>query len=599
MEQQLKKRDEIERKWQWNMEDVYQEESLWKADMQSVREKLTGLEAFKGNLCRELADFRQGITLINEIQFLTEKVYFYAHQKYYEDMSNEKYHGYADRAARLLAEVNEAMAFVTPEIMAASEEKINGYLENDRELDQYRQYFADLFRQKQHVLGREVEEVLAGAGQFSDGAREIFSVFNHVDLKFPSVRDETGREVTLTHGNLILFLENKDRGVRKQAFKALYNSYGKYRHTLAAVYENHLKKDSFYARTRKYASSREMALDDSNIAGQVYDQLIHTVHQHLPLLHHYLELRKKVMGLEELHLYDVYAPMVPDYNKKISYETAKQMVLEGLAPMGEEYVSLLKHGMENGWIDVCENEGKRSGAYSWSVYGTHPYVLLNYQPNLNNVFTIAHEMGHALHSYYSNANQSYTNAGYKIFVAEVASTCNESLLIHHLIKNSTGREEKAFMLNYFLEQFRTTLFRQTMFAEFEEIVHRMADRGEVIGCEKMCEIYYKLNRQYFGENVVVDKEIEMEWARIPHFYSSFYVYQYATGFSAAVALSKKIMEQGAAAVEDYKRFLKAGCSDYPIEILKMAGVDMGSPQPVEDAMEMFGKLLEEFEKTVV
>ena len=463
----------------------------------------------------------------------------------------------------------------------------------------YTQYFNDLFRQKKHILDSQTEAIIAKVKKFSGGAGEIFSVFNNVDLKFPKIKDEKGNEVQLTHSLLNLFLESKNRLVRENAFKGLYSSYSNFKNTLAAVYINNLKKDNFYSEVRKFNSTREMFLEDSNIPGEVYDNLISTVNDNLHLLHRYMEIRKKLLNVEELHLYDVYVPLVDSIKKEISYESAKEMVYEGLKPMGDEYLQILKEGFENGWIDVYENEGKRSGAYSWTTYGVHPYVLLNFQPNLNNVFTIAHEMGHAIHSYYSNKTQSYTNAGYKIFVAEVASTCNESLLINHLINNSTDRLEKAYLINHFLEQFRTTLFRQTMFAEFENIVHKMTDEQESLNGDKLCEIYYGLNEKYFGKDVVIDKEIEMEWARIPHFYNSFYVYQYATGFSAAIALSKKIMEEGESAVEDYKKFLKAGCSDYPIEILKLAGVDMGQKEPVELAMKMFGCLLDEFEELML
>ena len=463
-------------------------------------------------------------------------------------------------------------------------------------MDSYKHYFDDLFRQKSHILSRDAEEILALTQSFSSGANDIFSVFNNVDIKFPVIKDENGTDVQLTHAKLNLFMESSDRNVREAAFKGLYKSYDDYRNTLAAIYINSLKKDKFYATVRKYPSSRAMFLGDGNIPESVYDNLVETVSDNLGLLHRYISLRKKIMNVDELHLYDVYTPLVDAYNKNISYQNAKEMVLEGLKPMGEEYISLLKEGFNNGWIDVYENEGKRSGAYSWSVYGTHPYVLLNFQPNLNNVFTIAHEMGHALHSYYSNTNQSYSNAAYKIFVAEVASTCNESLLINHLINKAEDKKEKAYLINHFLEQFRTTLFRQTMFAEFENIVHGMVDRGEAINCDIMCEKYYELNKKYFGDDIILDKEIEMEWARIPHFYSSFYVYQYATGFSAAVALSKKILDEGEKAVEDYKKFLKAGCSDYPIEVLKYSGIDMSKKEPVVLAMKMFEQLLDEFEK---
>lgn len=596
MDAKLKKRDEISEQFKWRMEDVYAEEGLWEADAEKAMDLIQKLAQYNGRLCENAETFSEVLALINKIEFLVEKVYFYANQKYYEDLGNSRYQTYSDRASELLTYFYSVSSFVEPEFLNEPEEKIFSYIAEDEKLGEYTQYFKDLFRQKKHILDSKTEEILARTKKFSNGAGEIFNVFNNVDLKFPLIKDEDGTEIRLTHSKLNLFLESKDRRVRKDAFQGLYGSYSQFRNTLASIYINNLKKDNFYATVRNYDSSREMFLENSNIPGEVYDNLIATVNENLGLLHRYLSLRKKLMGLSELHLYDVYTPLVDSFKKSISFEEAKEMVLEGLKPMGKEYLELLREGFDGGWIDVYENEGKKSGAYSWSIYGTHPYVLLNYQPNLNNVFTIAHEMGHALHSYYSNENQTYTNAGYKIFVAEVASTCNESLLINHLINSSTDKKEKAYLINHFLEQFRGTLFRQTMFAEFENIVHKMVDEGEPLNGEELCRIYYELNKKYFGTDIVIDKEIEMEWARIPHFYSSFYVYQYATGFSAAIALSKKIMDEGESAVNDYKKFLKAGCSDYPIEILKLAGVDMGKKEPVELAMKMFERLLDKFEK---
>lgn len=596
MEAKLKKRDEISEKFKWRMEDVYADESLWEADVEKSRELMKELDKYNGKLCENAVTFSKALELINQIEFLVEKVYFYANQKYYENLGNSRYQTYSDRAAELLTQFYSVSSFAEPEFLSEPEEKIFSYIEKEENLSQYTQYFRDLFRQKKHILDSKTEELLARTQKFSNGAEEIFNVFNNVDLKFPVIKDENGKEIRLTHSKLSLFLESKDRRVREEAFHGLYGAYSQFRNTLASIYINNLKKDNFYATVRNYESSRKMFLDSSNIPEEVYDNLINTVNENLSLLHRYISLRGKLMNVPELHLYDVYTPLVDSCNKSISYEEAKSMVLEGLKPMGEEYLDLLRQGFDGGWIDVYENEGKKSGAYSWSIYGTHPYVLLNYQPNLNNVFTIAHEMGHALHSYYSNTNQTYTNAGYKIFVAEVASTCNESLLINHLINSSTDKSEKAYLINHFLEQFRGTLFRQTMFAEFENIVHKMVDDGEPLNGEELCKIYYGLNEKYFGKDIVIDKEIEMEWARIPHFYSSFYVYQYATGFSAAIALSNKIMNEGEGAVGNYKKFLKAGCSDYPIEVLKLAGVDMGKKEPVELAMKMFESLLDEFEK---
>ena len=593
----MKTRNEIDDKYKWNMKDVYADEDLWSKDIEKAKELFRRLKEFRGIICRDADSFAECMKLMSEIELLTEKVYFYANQKYHEDLGCSRYQNMAGESTELLTRFYTASSFVEPELLAADEALIRNYLKRE-DLQKFTQYFNNLFRQKEHILSDEAEEILAAAQKISQSPSDIFQVLNNADLKFPEIKDENGEMVRITHSRFGIFLESRDRSVREAAFKQMYAVYGQFRNTIAAIFLASVKKDNFFAEMRKYDSSRQMYLEDGNIPEQVYDNLIETVQEHLPLLHRYVELRKRVLGLEEVHLYDLYVPLVKGVDFNVPFEKAKEMVLEGLKPMGEEYGALLKKGFGEGWLDVYENEGKRSGAYSWSVYGVHPYVLLNYQPNLNNVFTIAHEMGHALHSYYSNENQTYTNSGYKIFVAEVASTCNESLLIHHLLGHTDSKEEKAYLLNHFLEQFRTTLFRQTMFAEFEKITHEMVDSGKTLNQEMLCEIYFELNRKYFGDKIVIDKEIEMEWARIPHFYTAFYVYQYATGFSAAIALSKRILELGEPAVEDYKKFLKGGCSDYPIELLKTAGVDMGSREPVKAAMKVFEELLEELEKLV-
>lgn len=597
MNQVLNKREDIEDKFKWDMTDVYKDEDLWEQDRVKAYENIGEIEKYSKNLCDSKEIFKSGMDIIYSTQLMVERVYFYANQKYHENLGNSKYQKMSNQTDELITAFGLATSFVVPAILACSQEKIAGYLV-DNELVQYKMYLNDVFRQKKHILSEAEEAIVAKTNKFSQGASNIFSVFNNVDIDFPEINDGNGNMVKLTHGNYNTFLTSKNREVRKDAFMAMYHTFAKYKNTLSMVYQTSLNKDSFYADVRKYDSSREMFLDDSNIDGSVYDNLIKTVNENLPIMHKYLEIRKKALNLDELHMYDIYVPIVDVDNKEIDYDKAKEMVLDGLKVMGTEYTDLLKEGFNNRWIDVYENEGKRSGAYSWSVYDTHPYVLLNYQPQLNSVFTIAHEMGHALHSYYSNKNNSYINSEYKIFVAEVASTCNESLLINHLINKSEDDREKAYLINYFLEQFRTTLFRQTMFAEFENIVHKMSDEGEPLNAEIMCDIYYELNKKYYGENMCIDKEIEMEWARIPHFYTAFYVYQYATGFSAAVALSKKILEEGESAVNDYKKFLKSGCSDYPIELLKIAGVDMSSKEPVEMAMEMFENLVNQFEKLI-
>lgn len=445
----------------------------------------------------------------------------------------------------------------------------------------------------------EMEELLASGREVLEGAGNIFSMFNNADVKFPAIKGENGENIEITHGRFIQLLQQKNRRIRKDAFQSLYSVYESYRNTLAATFSTNVKQDIFYARARKYPSSLAMKLDQSDIPEAVYYNLISVVHENLPLLHHYMDMRKRALGVEELHMYDLYVPIVEDDMGRIDYETAKEMVLEGLKPLGEEYQSILKEGFENRWIDVYENIGKRSGAYSWGAYGTHPYVLLNHQDNLNSVFTLAHEMGHAIHSYYSDKNQPIICAGYQIFVAEVASTCNEALLIHDLLEKTKDKGRKAFLLNYYLEQFRTTLFRQTMFAEFEMITHQLAENKEPLSAEKLCEIYHDLNVKYFGEQVVVDKEIDMEWARIPHFYTSFYVYQYATGYSAAIALSARILKEGETAVRDYvEKFLSGGGSKDPISLLKGAGVDMSKKEPIQEALHVFSDLLDQMEEVL-
>lgn len=595
-EQKLKTRDEIDLRDRWAIEDLYKDDEQWTADYDRLKELIPGMTAFRGRLGESAELLLKMQKTYDELNELAEKVYVYANQRLHENTDNSTYQNLASMAQTLLIQLGEACAYIEPELMELPEGTVEKFLEENEELKAYRQYFENMIRQREHVLTKELEELLASVGELAEAPGDIFSMFNNADIRFPEITGEDGEPVEVTHGRFISLLQSQNRQVRRDAFQALYGVYGKYRNTLAATYRANVKKEVFYARARRYDSDLEAALDGSHIPVSVYDNLIDAVHESLPLMHRYVELRKKMLGTEELHMYDLYVPMVADADCRIPFERAKEMVLEGLKPMGEEYLNLLKKGFSERWIDVYENQGKRSGAYSWGAYGTHPYVLLNYQENLNNVFTLAHEMGHALHSWYSDENQPYIYAGYKIFVAEVASTCNEALLIHHLIGTTEDRKQKAYLINYFLEQFRTTLFRQTMFAEFEKITHGLQEKGETLTADKLCEIYYRLNQEYFGDNICVDKEIEMEWARIPHFYTPFYVYQYATGFSAAIALSDRILEKGGEAVEAYKKFLKGGSSMYPLDLLRMAGVDMEQKKPVEDALNVFAQYLEEMER---
>lgn len=594
-EQRLKTRAEVPAEYKWAVEDLYRDDEEWREDYERLKRQIPGISAYRGRLGESAETLLEMQRTWDSLNMLAEKVYVYAGQKLHEDTDNAVYQNFSSMAQALLIQMSEAGSYMEPELMALPEGTIEAFLGENQELQEYRQYFDNMIRQREHVLSQELEELLASAGELAEGPRDIFSMFNNADIQFPEIEGEDGKPVEVTHGRFLVFLQSRNRQVRRDAFHALYSVYGKYRNTLAAVYRANVKQSIFYAKARRYPSDLAAALDGSHIPTDVYDNLIEAVHESLPLMHRYVKLRKKMLGVEELHMYDLYVPMAAEAEKKISFEEAKTMVLEGLKPMGEEYAELLREGFTQGWIDVYENQGKRSGAYSWGAYGTHPYVLLNYQENLNHVFTLAHEMGHALHSWYSDENQPYIYAGYKIFVAEVASTCNEALLIHHLLETSTDKKEKAYLINYFLEQFRTTLYRQTMFAEFEKITHELQEKGETLTADRLCEIYYGLNREYFGKDICIDREIEMEWARIPHFYTPFYVYQYATGFSAAIALSGRILKEGLPAVEDYKKFLRGGSSMYPLDLLRMAGVDMEQKKPVEDALKIFAQYLDEME----
>ena len=589
-------REEIPAEAKWAIEDLYKNDDEWEADFTRLKEHLPELSAYEGRLGESAQTLLSMQRLCDKMNMLAEKVYVYANQRLHENTDNAVYQNLASRAQSLLVEMSERTSYIEPEIMELPEGTIEKYLQENGELRVYGQYFENMIRQKAHVLPGEMEKLLASAGELAESPKDIFSMFNNADIRFPKITGEDDTDVEVTHGRFISLLQSKDQRVRKDAFEALYGVYEKFRNTLAATYRANVKQEVFFARARRYGSDLEGALDGSHIPVSVYDNLIHVVHEHLPLMHRYVKIRKKLLGLDELHMYDLYTPMTENSGEHFSFEDAKKTVLEGLAPMGEEYLSHLKDGFEHGWIDVYENQGKRSGAYSWGAYGTHPYVLLNYQGTLNDVFTLAHEMGHALHSWYSDETQPYIYAGYRIFVAEVASTCNEALLIHHLLKKAKDPKTKAYLINYFLEQFRTTLYRQTMFAEFEKITHGLQEAGEALTAERLCSIYYDLNKAYFGEDICIDRQIEMEWARIPHFYTPFYVYQYATGFSAAIALSGKILREGEAAVEQYKKFLKGGSSMYPLELLRLAGVDMEQKKPVEDALQVFSEYLDEMER---
>lgn len=598
-DRKLNTREEADARCKWAIEDLYKDDEDWKRDYELLKSRIPELTKFRGRLGESAEVLLSMQKLSDELNQLLEKVYVYANQRLHENTDNSTYQNLASQAQGLLVELSESLSFVEPELMELPDGIIETFLDENEELLVYRQYFENIIRQKKHVLPTEQEQLLAAMGEVAESPKDIFSMFNNADIRFPEITGEDGHPVQVTHGRYMSLMQSRNRQVRKDAFEAMYGVYGDWRNTLAAMYRANVKQEAFLAKAHKYTSDLEAALDGSHIPVKVYEQLIEAVHESMPLMYRYMKLRKKLLGVEELHMYDFYVPVIEQDHSEIPFEQAKKTVLEGLAPMGEEYLHLLREGFDHGWIDVYENQGKRTGAYSWGAYGTHPYVLLNYQGTLHDVFTLAHEMGHALHSWYSDEHQPYIYAGYRIFVAEVASTCNEALLIHYLMEQSKkagDRKKTMYLMNYFLEQFRTTLFRQTMFAEFEKITHGLQEQGETLTADRLCEIYYDLNKLYFGEEICVDQEIAMEWARIPHFYTPFYVYQYATGFSAAIALSKQILEQGAPAVEQYKKFLKGGSSMYPLELLKMAGVDMEQKAPVQDALAVFAQYLDEMER---
>lgn len=592
--EQLLKRSEVPAENRWKLEDMFASQKEWDAEYAEVKELIKQAADFQGKL-DSTEKLKACFELDDKLSLLTERLYVYAHMRQDEDTAAPTYQALTQKAKKLSVEAGEALSFVTPEILALPDETLDRFIA-DPSLSAYTFTLTEMKREKAHVLSKAEEALLAQVGNISQAPQTIFSMLNNADLKFPKIKNEEGKEVDLTHGSYIQFLESPDREVRRNAFKAVYETYGKQKNTIAAALSANVNKNVFYSRVRKYPSVLEMSLYGDNIPKEVYTNLIDTIHESLPLMHRYMKLRQKLLGVDELHMYDLFAPLVDEYKMDISFEEAKKITKEGLKPLGEDYLSVLQDGYDKGWIDVYENENKRTGAYSWGAYGTHPYVLLNHNDNLNSMFTLAHEMGHALHSYYSDNALNYRDAQYTIFLAEVASTTNEALLMDYLLNKSTDPKEKMYLLTYYADQFRTTVFRQTMFAEFEKIIHQRAEDGESLTPQDLSAVYYDLNVKYYGKDMVVDKDIEMEWARIPHFYNSFYVYKYATGFSAATSFAKQILEEGKPAVDRYLGFLKSGGSDYSINILAKAGVDMSSPEPIREAMSVFESVIEQMEQ---
>ena len=591
----IPERSEIQEQYKWAIHDIYATDELWEEDLKNAKELLPEIAGFAGKLAESAENLLAYMKLEERIEVIADALGNYAMRKSDEDARDSKYQAMVGRLMSTYVELNASSAFSTPEIMAISDETMEAFYASCPELEKYRRCLNDIRRRRAHVLSPEEEKLLAAAGDVTGSPSKIYSMFNNADITFEDAVDSKGEKHPLSQGTYISYMESEDRVLRESAFKNLYHGYGAYKNTLASIMSAQVKQLQFYAQARKYNSSLEAALDRTNVPTEVYTNLIEAVHKNMDKMHRYVELRKKLLDVDELHMYDIYTPLVEGVDKKSSIEDAKQLVYDALEPLGEDYRAILKQGFENRWIDVYENVGKRNGAYSAGAK-VHPFVLLNYTGTLDSQFTLAHEMGHALHSYLSNKHQAPLDADYVIFVAEVASTCNEALLMEYLLAKTTDKKERAYLINHFLDQFRGTLYRQTMFAEFELNMGKMAQEGTALTPDILNAEYRRLNRLYFGENVVLDDEIDMEWMRIPHFYYNYYVFQYATGYAAAIALSRRILREGESAVKDYLGFLSGGCSKSPIDLLKGAGVDMSTTAPVEEALALFGELIDEMEE---
>ena len=590
----IRTRDQIPQEDTWALEDLYPSDESWEQALSALAARKDQAAAFAGKLGESGETLCAFLHLVEDVDGQTELLANYAMRKADQDTRNATYQAMVGKLMGVLTAVSAAFSFSTPEIMAIPEETLEGFYKAAPELERYRRYLNNERRRKAHTLSAAEERLLAAAGEMANAPDTVFGSFINADMRYPDAVDSEGKPHALSQSTFVPLEESGDRALRKSAYENLYNTLGGMRNTAAGLLDAQNKQQKFFAEARKYGSAREAAMDRTNVPVSVYDNLIEAVHQNMDKMHCYVRLRKKLLGVDELHFYDVYTPLLKDEPAKIPFAQAKQTVYDALYPLGDGYRAILKEGFENRWIDVYENQGKRGGAYSAGTK-VHPFVLLNYSGSLDSQFTLAHEMGHALHSYLSNKHQNPIDSDYVIFVAEVASTCNEALLMEYLLKKTTDKKERAFLINHFLDQFKGTIYRQTMFAEFEKFMGAAVDAGQTLTADMLCAEYARLCKLYYGEDMVVDDQIAMEWARIPHFYYNYYVFQYATGYSAAIALSRRILREGEPAVKDYLGFLSGGCSKSPIDLLKGAGVDMTSPAPVNDALKLFGELLDEME----
>lgn len=595
---EVKDRKDIDVKDTWNLESIYANNELWEEDYAALEKDAAEFAKLKGAIEADVSKIPAVLDAYYGLHRRLSKLSVYARMRFDQDTTDSTYQTMSAKIGSLGVKIGAASAFVEPEILSYSKEQLEAAEKENERTAYYGRKIEEMLRGQEHTLDAEKEELLAAAGDMAEAPDDIFSVLMNADMKYPDIVLEDGTHLPLTNSTYISYMESPDRAVREGAFKTLYGQIASLKNTFAAIYRGNLKQAKFYAQSRKYSSARAMYLADSNVPESVYDNLLSAVHEALPMMYRYVAVRKKVLGVDKLHMYDVYTPIVAAQNQTYEFEQAKQMVLEALKPMGEDYLSHAREGLENRWIDIYPNKGKKGGAYSWCCYDSQPFILLNYTKNLDSVFTLIHEMGHSIHSYYSRTAQDYAYSDYKIFVAEVASTCNECLLMHDLLEKTTDKEQRKYLLNHYLDSFKGTLFRQTMFAEFEKNAHEYCAQGKPLTAEALSQMYLELNQKYFGPDMEKDEEIAYEWMRIPHFYTPFYVYQYATGYSAAVALSAKILKEGKPAVDAYMSFLKGGESKDPIDLLKMAGVDMTTEKPVADALALFGELVAELEALV-
>lgn len=590
----IRARDQIPQEDTWALEDLYPSDESWEQALSALTARQAEAAAFAGKLGESGETLCAFLHLVEDVDGQSELLANYAMRKADQDTRNATYQAMVGKLMGVLTAVGAAFSFATPEIMAIPEETLEGFYKAAPGLERYRRYLNNERRRREHTLSAAEERLLAAAGEMANAPETVFGAFLNADMRYPDAMDSEGKPHALSQSTFVPLEESGDRALRKSAYENLYNTLGGMRNTAAGLLDAQNKQQKFFATARKYGSAREAAMDRTNVPVSVYDNLIEAVHRNMDKMHRYVRLRKKLLGVEELHFYDVYTPLLKDEPAKIPFAQAKQTVYDALYPLGDGYRAILKEGFENRWIDVYENQGKRGGAYSAGTK-VHPFVLLNYSGSLDSQFTLAHEMGHALHSYLSNKHQNQIDSDYVIFVAEVASTCNEALLMEYLLKKTTDKKERVFLINHFLDQFKGTIYRQTMFAEFEKFMGAAVDAGQTLTADMLCAEYARLCKLYYGEDMVVDDQIAMEWARIPHFYYNYYVFQYATGYSAAIALSRRILREGESAVKDYLGFLSGGCSKSPIDLLKGAGVDMTSPAPVNDALKLFGELLDEME----